>query len=87
MATIYAFRIHYATYETTGEVFTQSILTGASLAVRLSSSVHHTGLLVVAAATGASAAVSSHPFTDVCVGELSLTLQQGVWVTVWIPQH
>lgn len=69
------------------EVLTQSVLAGAGLAVRLCGSVHHAGLLVIAAASGASAAVSSHSFTDVCVGQLSLTLQQGVWVTVWVPQH
>lgn len=66
---------------------TQSVLTGASLAIRFCSSVHDTGLLVVAAAAGASTAVSAHTFTEVCISQLSLTLQQGVWVTVWVPQH
>lgn len=69
------------------EALTQSVLAGAGLAVRLCGSVHHTGLLVIAAASGASAAVSSHAFTEVSVGQVSLTLQQGVWVTVWVPQH
>lgn len=68
-------------------VLTQSILTGASLAVRLCGGVHHAGLLVVAPASGASAAVASHALTYVCVGQLSLTLQQGVWIAVWVPQH
>ncbi len=74
-------------WEYNTEVLTQSVLAGAGLAVRLRSSVHHAGLLVVAAASGASAAVSAHAFTEVCVSQLSLTLQQGVWVTVWVPQH
>lgn len=65
---------------------TQSILVGACLAIRLSSSIHHAGLLVVAAAAGTSAAVS-HAFVEFCVSQLTLTLQQGVWVAVWVPQH
>lgn len=69
------------------EGLTQSVLAGAGLAVRLCGSIHHAGFLVIAAATGASAAVSSHAFTEVCVSQVSLTLQQGVWVTVWVPQH
>lgn len=88
MATIYVFiMIMQQWWESNSEVLTQSVLAGAGLAVRLCGSVHHTGLLVIAAAAGASTAVSAHAFTEVCVSQLSLTLQQGVWVTVWVPQH
>lgn len=64
----------------------QSILAGSSLAVRLPGSVHHARLLVIAAAPGASAAVS-HALAHVGVGQLSLALQQRVRVTVRVPQH
>lgn len=69
------------------KVLTQSILAWSGLAVRLCSGVHYARLLVVAAAAGAPAAVSSHAVIEVRLGKLSLTLQQGVWVTVWVPQH
>lgn len=65
---------------------TESVLTGATLAVRFSGSVHHTGLLVIAATAGASAAVS-RALTEVGVGQLALSFQQGVRVAVRVPQN
>lgn len=65
---------------------TESVLIGACLAIGFSGGIHHTGLLVIAAAAGAAAAVS-HALTEVGVGQLALALQQGVRVTVRVPQH
>lgn len=70
---------------------TQTVLTGAGLAVRfVSGRVHQAGLLVVTATAGASPAVCGGARALAGVGVarlLALALQQGERVAVGIPKH